>query len=333
MSVSRLTRRRAITIMAAACVTAGGAIPSTLARREWHGTALGAEGHLIFHGLDRDRTDQAIAGIIAEIDRLENVFSLYRPDSEISRLNRHARLEHPSHDLQVVLASALDFWRQSDGAFNPAIQPLWRMLADHFNGRDGQSEPHPIGDPDPGRIAEIMRVCNPADIVRTDHGIVLKPDMAITLNGIAQGYITDQVTGLLHSRGLRNTLVQLGESRALPGRSWQVGIGDTGHRIRLDNDAIATSAGHGTPFSRDGSWHHLINPKTGRSGQSFKSVSVRAPSALMADALSTALSVADRDGAARIARRFPQARMLAIADADMAVELPNGIETVSGSSR
>ncbi len=305
MNSQGLTRRRTITIMAAACATAAGAIPPAMARHEWHGTALGAQGTLIFDGLEADTAKRMIAQVVAEIERLEQVFSLYRPDSDISRLNRHGELGRPAHDLQVVLAAALDVWRHSGGAFNPAVQPLWQMLSGHFSGVGGRS------DPDPEQVAALLTLCNPADIAHRDGAIVLRPGMAITLNGIAQGYITDKVVALLRHNGMRNTLVQLGETRALPGRSWQVGIKGSGRQLTLDGGAVATSAGTGTRFSPDGRWHHLIDPDTGRSPHDYKSITVLASSALLADALSTALAVAGSHMTARIARQFPHARILA----------------------
>lgn len=297
--------RRSMMIVATACAATAGFIPTAWPRHEWHGTALGADGHLIFDGLDRSTADRITRLAIAEIDRLEQVFSLYRVDSQLSRLNREGRLEYPSHDLQRVLGAALGFWRASKGAFNPAIQPVWHFLADHF------SNPLERGEPDPGKLTALLRLCNPADIILDDRKVSLKPGMALTLNGIAQGYITDQVVSLFHSQGLRNILVQLGEIRALPGRAWNVGIQGSDHMIRLRDGAIATSAGTGTRFTPDVRWHHLIDPHSGRSGRDFANVAVQAPTAMMADALSTAIAVGDKANAAGVMRHYPHAALFA----------------------
>ena len=304
MKRPRMTRRSML-IMATACAATAGSIPSAWSRHEWHGTALGADGHLIFDGLDRPTADRMARLAIAEIDRLEQVFSLYRVDSQLSRLNREGCLEHPSHDLQKVLGAALGFWRNSKGAFNPAIQPVWRFLAGHF------SNPLERGDPDPDKITALLRLCNPAEIVLDDQKISLKPGMALTLNGIAQGYITDQVVSLFHSQGLRNILVQLGEIRALPGRAWDIGIEGSDRTLRLRDGAIASSAGTGTRFTPDTRWHHLIDPLSGRSGRDFVNVSVQAPTAMMADALSTAIAVGNKANAIGVMHNHPHAAMFA----------------------
>jgi thiamine biosynthesis lipoprotein len=305
MADGGLTRRRTITIMAAACAGLAGAVPAAAARHEWRGVALGANSRLIFDGLNKRAAQTMVARAVAEIDRLEQVFSLYRPGSQISRLNRDGALLHPSHDFMIVLAAAMQFWRRTDGAFNPAIQPLWRALADHFASRPADR------DPPADLIADTLKYCDPSDIRISTRAVMLEAGMALTFNGIAQGYITDRVAGLLRGFGMRDVLIQLGETRALPGRTWKIAIKETGKRVNLADGAIATSAGRGTRFTPDGRWHHLIDPQTGQPGRRFDSVTVRAPTALMADALSTALAVSSPDRARSIARRFREARVIA----------------------
>jgi thiamine biosynthesis lipoprotein len=95
-------------------------------------------------------------------------------------------------------------------------------------------------------------------------------------------------------------LVDMGEMRALGahpgGKPWQVGIADPQGPWRslltvpLRGQAIATSGAYGTPFDASGQWHHLFDPRTGRSARHYRSISVIAPNATTADALSTGLS-------------------------------------------
>ncbi len=132
-----------------------------------------------------------------------------------------------------------------------------------------------------------------------------RPGMAVTLNGIAQGYITDRVADLLGRGGLDSVLVDLGETRALgdhpAGRKWRVGLADPRDPDRVDravdlsNLAVATSAGHATRFDTAGRRHHLFDPRTGRSATGYLGVSVVARTATAADALSTGLMCADVD--------------------------------------
>jgi thiamine biosynthesis lipoprotein len=139
--------------------------------------------------------------------------------------------------------------------------------------------------------------------------------MAVTLNSIAQGYITDRVAELLRARGWTDVLINLGELRGLgshsDGRPWTIGLPDPRRahaliaEIPLGQRAAATSAGSGTAFDWAGRYHHLFVPRTGRCGTTYSAVTVFAERATVADALSTALSVMPREEAPAVLRRFP----------------------------
>ena len=312
MTGSTLSRRRLLTISAAAC--AGSVVGAKPLQHglEWTGPVLGGEGRLVFDGITSAEARSLVGRVIGEIDRLEAVFSLHRSRSEISRLNQTGELHHPSHDLRHVLSAALRMWQRSDGLFNPAIQPLWQLLARHF------SHPASTSEPDPADIAGALARCDPAQIEISAEAIRLAPGMALTLNGIAQGYIADQVVAMLAGAGLDNALIQLGETRALPGRHWPLTTNQGRHRFALHNAAVATSAGHGNRFTQDGRWHHLIDPSTGRSADQVAFVTVRAPDALTADALSTALAVAPASVLEHLAGRFEYVSVVAgLADASI----------------
>ena len=126
--------------------------------------------------------------------------------------------------------------------------------------------------------------------------------MAVTLNGVAQGYITDRVADLLRGRGFENVLVELGEVRALGRRAGLGALGGPASptpkdpsavllELPLLDAALATSGGYGTWFDPAHRHHHIFDPATGRSAHRHATVSVTAPRAMVADALSTALTV------------------------------------------
>ena len=137
-----LSRRRAITILGT--VIGLPLLPSadqskTATRlHRWRGTALGSPSYILLHYPDCGAAERAIAQCVAEIERLEKEFSLYRSDSEIARLNRHGRLAAPSHDLLALLSECQRFSELSGGAFDVTVQPLWNVYAAHFFG----SNPH-----------------------------------------------------------------------------------------------------------------------------------------------------------------------------------------------
>ena len=306
MIAQGLTRRRALAIVAATAGIAGlgGRVPGELVS-QWRGTALGAQGRLLLAGMARARSREAIAMALAEVERLEGIFSLYRPDSELSRLNAEGRIEGPSHDLRVLTGQALAWWRRSEGAFNPAIQPLWAFLARHFAAS-------PAAEPDAARLAELLALADPRRVGLDDARITLAPGMALSFNGIAQGYITDRVAALLRQAGFADVLVDLGEFFALPGRSWPIATAGSDGTIDLASRALATSAAAGTLFSADGRWHHLIDPASGHSAGGFRSVTVAAASASDADALATAFAVAGPAAFGRLAARFPEVAVRAV---------------------
>jgi thiamine biosynthesis lipoprotein len=115
-----LTRRRFITISAALA-------PSlALARTPLHvetGIALGAKVSL---RLDHPNAPRLARMAMAEIGRLERIFSLYLPGSDLSRLNRYGELDAPPFELLECLALAGAVHRASGGRFDPTVQPLWR---------------------------------------------------------------------------------------------------------------------------------------------------------------------------------------------------------------
>ena len=299
-----VTRRRALALFAAAGTLAAAGLPGAAhVRYRWSGTALGAEASITIEGMDQMASRSLVTRACDEIDRLEQIFSLYRRSSEIARLNETGRLDGASHELRLLLDRSLSYWQATGGAFNPAIQPLWHLLARHF-----AADPASPG-PAPDQVAATLRLCDPGRITRRGARIELAPGMALTFNGIAQGFITDAVAELLADAGLANILIDLGELRALPGRPWRIGIAGSDGRFDLNDRAVATSSGAGTPLSADGRWHHLIDPRSGTSPHHLGAVTVTAATATEADALSTALFVLPPGAHDSVLRRFPNARI------------------------
>jgi thiamine biosynthesis lipoprotein len=266
--------------------------------RRWRGTVLGAESLIILHHEDTRRAQTLIQACVGEIRRLENIFSLQKPASALARLNEAGSLARPPPELLDILAQSTRLSRLSGGAFDVTVQPLWDLYAAHFDANQ-----HGARGPDDTDIAHALRLVDYRAVEFDGAGIRFsRPGMAITLNGIAQGYVTDKVVGLLHAAGVEDVLVDLGETRVLgahpDGRPWRVGLADpvvpthVYETHELDDQALATSAGYGTRFDPAGRHHHLLDPNTGRSAQHYKSVSVIAPGAATADGLSTALSIA-----------------------------------------
>ncbi|HLS57028.1 MAG TPA: FAD:protein FMN transferase [Zeimonas sp.] len=335
-----MTNRRRFVSIVAACAAAtpfssGSALAAAApAVSVWKGTAMGALATMTLVHPDRAMAQALIARCVVEIDRLESVFSLYRSDSALSRLNAAGQLLEPPHELVELLSMALGLARLSDGAFDPTVQPLYRLYADHFASPGAAA-----AGPSPQALAATLRSVDFSAVeMRADRIRLRRPAMAITLNGIAQGFVTDRVADMLRTAGLEGVLVDLGEVRALghrpDGRPWRAAIGDPLHRDRTlfelplgdrggSLPALATSSGRGTSFGPDPRIHHLFDPRTGRSANYHASVSVAAPRAALADGLSTALSVLDPARAGALLAGYPSTRAWLV-DANGRVDVLSG---------
>ena len=122
--------------------------------------------------------------------------------------------------------------------------------------------------------------------------ITLESGMALTLNGVGQGYVADRIAALLEAEGLDDILIDTGEFRAMGGQpeggGWPMRL-ESGSRLALRQRALATSSSLGTTFDQAGRDGHILDPVTGRPAATvWQSVSITAPSAAIADALSTA---------------------------------------------
>lgn len=329
-----LSRRRFISIAAASAgVAASGMAPRLVHAASyrsptiWRGMALGAEAQIQLYHDNPAWAAAQISNCKREIARLENLFSLYRENSAINRLNMDGQLDQPSIDFVELLSKAKSFSLLANGAFDVTIQPLWQLYADHFLQTDASS-----AGPSESQIDAALNLIGSDKIAILASSIRFAQEgMGITLNGIAQGYVTEKITGILRRAGFENVLVHLGESQALgghpDGRPWTVGIpvptgtDDLLTTVALDNQALATSGGYGSPLSADGKHHHLLDPRTGRSANLHHSVSVIAPGATDADMLSTAISIMTLEEAVPLLENFAGARAIILTNQNKVVRL------------
>ncbi|HUV32268.1 MAG TPA: FAD:protein FMN transferase, partial [Devosiaceae bacterium] len=296
-----MNRRRVLKIAAVAAAVPAGVFALRALQPgprffTWTGVALGGEASLTLWHADAGFAERTMARMLAEVTRLEGVFSLFRSDSEISRLNAGGALSGPSPDLVAVLDSAAEISAASGGAFDVTVQPLWRLYQDHFRRPGADPAGPPAGD-----IAAAVAAIDFTAVQTSARAVRLgRPGASVTLNGIAQGYITDRIADLLRNEGFDHVVVELGETRVLgtrpDGRPWQIGIRDgTGsapNALALTDRALAVSAGYGTVFETSGQSHHIFDPGTGRSPDGAITVAVAADRATIADGLSTAIVVA-----------------------------------------
>jgi thiamine biosynthesis lipoprotein len=231
-----------------------------------------------------------------EFERLEALLSRFRPESELSQLNREGRIE-ATPDLLRVVELALEARERTGGLFDPTVHDA--LVA---AGYDRSFELLSTKDDD-GTCVHM----------HTQHGfatcgggahiegreITLEPGVKLDLGGIGKGYAVDRATELLGRFG--PALVNAGGDMACKGGFWPVGveIPDGSLTIGLEHGALATS---GSDRRRWAGGHHLIDPRTGEPAASpFLRVTVAAPTALEAEVLAKAIFLgADPGGAAAV---------------------------------
>jgi len=316
-----MTRRRAIRIFAAAAglplmiaaVRASAPRPQLF---RWQGQVLDDVAELTLWHSDAALCRRTISKVRVEIARYERIFSLYRPDSEIARLNAAGELRHPAPELRALIEESQRFGILSGGAFDISVQPLWRLYEAHF-----WSQTHVVADI-VARAQETARGL--VDFRRIETGAsriaFAVEGMGITLNSVAQGFITDAVTEILRNEGFEQAVVDLGEFRTLgihpDGHPWRIGIRNApvtsgaGRLVELADTALAVAGGYGTIFEPSGRFHHIFEPQSGASANRLADAAVTAPRATTATALAVALCVLGEESAHALLQACPGARAL-----------------------
>lgn len=330
-----LNRRRFIAVSAAAAGL--GLLPFSTPKKsaaahlvEWRGTSVGAVATVRIHHPDRSAAQRLIRQVVGETRRLETVFSLYRQDSSLCELNWRGTLVAPPAELSDLLTLCDHFWRLTGGMFDPTVQALWRCYADHFAMHDKTSE-----GPSAAKRKEALELVG-WDKVRYDRDRVVldRRGMGLTLNGIAQGYITDRVVELLRAGGIDSCLADMGEIRGLgahpDGRPWEVALEapsgdfDEERPISIVNKAVATSGAAGFRFDEQGRCNHLFDPSTGACASPARNLTIVASTAVAADALSTAFALMDEE---RI-----KAALSRSGDAQLYVTTESGTRAITAAS-
>ncbi len=255
---------------------------------------------------DEGTLERALDAAVTTLQRIHAQMNLFDAGSALSRLNRDGVLAAPPTELREVLEIAQAVSAASDGTFDVTVQPLWQLFA--AAQRSG-------GLPDASAVAAARARVGWRGLEVSREAVRLRrPGMAVTLNGIAQGYAADRVRHVLQRHGIRHALVDAGEfaplgenARAQP---WTLGIANPRDarallaRLAADGRCIATSADDATPFSADYRHHHIFDPRTGYSPTALAAVTVVADSGAIADALTKVMFVAGARRAIEEARRW-----------------------------
>ena len=295
------------------------------ARQTW--PAMGAFASVTVPRQEREHLADYAAAARARVQELEERLSLFKPDSELSRLNQAAGAGPVplSTETLTALGLALRYAHKSDGAFDPTADPLLRLwglrgntpTATVPNERDLETTLERVGyagvrlDPTRG-TASLERA-----------------GMRIDLGGIAKGYAADAVHERLRTMGAENFMVNLGGDMRMrggpaAGTPWRLGVRDPFDRARflgileLDGDwGVATSGNYERFVELEGQrYAHILDPRSGRPVRGMASVTVVAPTAAQADALSTALFVLGLEDGVALLKKMDRCEALFVLDGD-----------------
>ena len=239
-----------------------------------------------------------------ELNRLNNIFSIHKVDSELNQFNKWPieKIFRASRDLHHVITLGRLFYERTSGAWDGSVYPILKLW-----GFDRM--PEQMVYPKESQIKALLPFVNYSLIKIKDKQCLLKQYDAvqIDLSSIAKGYAVDMISKMLKEKGVRYFIVEIGgevfvsDYYRLSG-GWKVGvsrpdpnahISDIISILELRNSAVATSGDYRKYFLyQNKRYAHIINPKTGYPIENkIASVTVVAPSCVLADGYATGLMV------------------------------------------
>ncbi len=254
--------------------------------------AMAATNEVQVHAPDRASAEAMAARAIEEVRRIETKYSRYRADSIVSRINAAAGGAPVEVDAET--AQLLDYadvcWRESGGLFDATsgvLRRVWRFR---------QGERAPTDD----ELAAVLPLIG-WDRVQRHAGTVRLPlaGMELDFGGFGKEYAVDRAALALREAGAASALVNLAGDMAIlgaqpGGEPWHIGVQHPRRRdkalatLPVSSGAIATSGDYERFIEVDGVRHcHVLDPRTGRSARGFRSVTVHAPSCLVAGSATT----------------------------------------------
>jgi len=237
----------------------------------------------------------AIDKAYTEIQRLSSILSHHDPSSALSYLNKNASLSNPPPELYEVLKASLYYNRLSSGYFDITILPVLNLYKESF-----KSTKKP---PSASEMQVAMSRVGSKYINLTSSSISFsKPNMQISLDSIAKGYIIDRAMDILKQHSIENALINAGgdivaSSSMSRDKVWRIAIQDPQKKdknievVEIKNGALASSGNYEIYFDEEKIYHHLISPLSSKPVKNISSVTVKAQTLMQADALATATFV------------------------------------------
>jgi thiamine biosynthesis lipoprotein len=266
-----------------------------LIRHEASFDSMGTTFSVVLFGEHRDQLDEAVNAALAEVQRLSDLLSIYRPESVWSEINRLAG-QGPvkvSPEVFELIAACLRYSRQSQGAFDITVGPLMKAWG-FFKGSGRLPSREEVA----AALAKVgyrhLRLDKANHTMRFD-----VPGMEINPGGIGKGYAVDRMVEILRGKGIEKALV-MASSSSLYGlgvppdepRGWKVDIRHpqrprehSATEVFLKDRSLSSSGGYAQRFVADGrTFSHIMDPRTGYPASGMLLVSVTAPRTIDSEA-------------------------------------------------
>ncbi|MCM8818645.1 MAG: FAD:protein FMN transferase [Candidatus Omnitrophica bacterium] len=228
------------------------------------------------------------------VKNLENKLSIYKEESEVSKLNKYKRYNVSSEVLEVIKKS-IYISEITDGAFDITCKPIIFLYKKKFKENQIPTEKE---------IKEVLKKVGWKNIKIEGNEVILEKEAEIDLGGIAKGYIVDKVSEFLKSKGIKNGLVNGGGDLYCWGtnpekKKWKIGIEDPFEENKLIGNFMITERGIATSGNykrylkiKNQKIGHIVNPKTGVPVEEIPvSVTVIASNCTIADGFATGIFV------------------------------------------
>ncbi|MCL1657965.1 MULTISPECIES: FAD:protein FMN transferase [Elizabethkingia] len=285
-------------------------------------TLMGSRFQITLVDKDSISAEQNIDKAIAEITRIENLISEWRPETQISQVNQNAGIKPIKVDKEVfdLTKKGIYFSKLTDGAFDisiVAMDKIWKF-------DDSMDEL-----PSEQAIKESVRNVGYQNIIldSINSTIFLKnPGMKIGFGSIGKGYAADKTRDLMKSMGVKAGIIDASGDISTwgtqpDGKPWAIGINNpfNDHKMAavlyFKENAVTTSGSyekyaeiHGKRYS------HIMNPKTGYPSTGLTSVTITGPNATMANGFSTSIMVLGEKEGLKLLKPFPEYHYLLITD-------------------
>ncbi len=250
--------------------------------------------NITLYDVSPQKAKQAQDKAFNKIKKLISVFNRFDPNTPLSWLNNKGKLQNYPQELALVLKKSKQLSSISNRAFDITILPLLELYKYSLQESGKLPSWNQIQDKMSGTGIEKVHISN-------NKIKLLHPETQITLDGIAKGFIVDMAAEIIRKEDISYGLINAGgDIRTIGsnrGKPWSIGIKDPlgkkqyVQKIALQDMAIATSGNYENYFDPFGRHHHLIRQSLGTSPQRSISATAIAPSAMMADGLSTAFFV------------------------------------------